>query len=890
MRWLILLVFSLPLSAQPIAVLETRCGGCHNAETKAGGLVLNARPPNPARLLERVQKGEMPPGGKLPEAEIALIAAWVNAGAPWDAATQVERKRAGKDWWSLQPLKPVEGGIDSLIGAALLEKGLTRNSPADRRTLIRRVTFDLTGLPPSPAETTAFLADTSADAYENVVDRLLASSRYGERWGRHWLDVVRFGESHGYEQNHLRERAWPYRDYVIASFNAGKSFRQMALEQLAGDQLAPGEMGVEAATGFLVAGTHDTVGIQNVEGARIQRANDLDDMVVATSAGFLGLTIGCARCHDHKFDPIQQGDYYKLAAVFAGVQHAERDVTTAAERASRAARLAPVETELEELKKQIAQLRDSAEPELGGRREEFTRGFRPAVDSKLTVETISPSPARYVRLEILAADRKSSPSLDEFEVFSGGTNVALHAKATARKTRSSMDDKAFYEPELLTDGKFDANWISGDSGTGQITVDLGEARRVDRVQWSRDRLGAFQGRFLSQVPTQYRIEFSLDGQHWTQVADSKDRLPYGEQAMQDFLLTQARPEAAAKLARRAELEAQLAKLPKPPAVYAGRFEQPKEPLKLNRRGNPMDLADPMPPASPSVLDRMLPGFQLGPEAPEAERRLALARWMTDDRNALSARVLANRVWHYHFGRGLTGTPSDFGFNGERPTHPELLDYLAARLIAHGWKLKPLHREIVLSATYRQSSAANEKARSVDSEARLLWRFPPRRLDAEALRDAVLAVTGKLNETMGGPGFRLYRYTVDNVATYYPLENPGPETYRRAVYHQWARSVKDDLMSTYDCPDSALPEPRRVQTTTPLQALSMMNSAFVLDQARYFAARVQGSAAPVEEAYLLAFGRPPSAEESAEARTFLASNSLELFCRVLLNASEFSYVF
>ena len=890
MRWLILLAVSLPLLAQPIAVFEKRCGGCHNAGTKAGGLVLNARPPNPARLLERVQKGEMPPGGKLPDAEISLIAAWVNSGAAWDAGKQVERKRGGKDWWSLQPLKPIAGDIDSLVARALLDKGLARNAAADRRTLIRRVTFDLTGLPPTPAETSAFLADATHDAYEKVVERLLASPRYGERWGRHWLDVVRFGESHGYEQNHLRERAWPYRDYVIDSFNTGKSFRQMVLEQLAGDRLAPGVMSIEAATGFLVAGTHDTVGIQNVEGARIQRANDLDDMVVATSAGFLGLTVGCARCHDHKFDPIQQADYYKLAAVFAGVQHAERDVTSDAERAARVAIAAPLETELEGVKKQIAQLRDSAEPEIGGRRDEFTRGYRPAVDSKLTVETLAPVQARYVRLEILAADRKSSPSLDEFEVLSGGANLALHARVTARKTRSSMDDKAFYQPELLTDGKFDANWISGDSGTGQVTVDLGEPRRIDKVQWSRDRLGAFQGRFLSQVPTQYRVEVSLDGQQWRQVADSKDRLPYGEQAMQDFLLTQARPEAAALLARKVELEALVAKLPKPPAVYAGRFEQPKEPLKLNKRGNPMDLGDAMPAASPSVLEQMLPGFQLDPEAPEAERRLALARWITDDRNALSARVLANRVWHYHFGRGLAGTPSDFGFNGERPTHPELLDYLAGRLIAHGWKLKPLHREIVLSATYRQSSAANEKALGVDSEARLLWRFPPRRLDAEALRDAVLAVTGKLNESMGGPGFRLYRYTVDNVATYYPLENPGPETYRRAVYHQWARSVKDDLMSTYDCPDSALPEPRRVQTTTPLQALSMMNSAFMLDQARYFAARVRGAASPVEEAYLLALGRPPSAVESAEAQTFLSSNSLELFCRVLLNASEFSYVF
>jgi hypothetical protein len=305
----------------------------------------------------------------------------------------------------------------------------------------------------------------------------------------------------------------------------------------------------------------------------------------------------------------------------------------------------------------------------------------------------------------------------------------------------------------------------------------------------------------------------------------------------------------------------------------------------------MDLGDAMAPASPSALEQLLPGFTLDPMAPEAERREALARWITDDRNALTARVLANRVWHYHFGRGIAGTPSDFGLNGEAPTHPELLDYLAGRLIAYGWRLKPLHREIVLSRAYRQSSAANEKALHVDSDSRLLWRYPPRRLDAEALRDATLAVSGKLDlAKMGGPGFRLYRYTVDNVATYYPLDNPGPETYRRAVYHQWARSVKDDMLSVYDCPDSSLPEPKRVLTTTPLQALSSLNSAFVMDQARYLAERVGGGEDGVRRAYLLAFGRPPSDEEAADAAAFVARESMALFCRVLLNSNEFAYVF
>jgi len=293
---------------------------------------------------------------------------------------------------------------------------------------------------------------------------------------------------------------------------------------------------------------------------------------------------------------------------------------------------------------------------------------------------------------------------------------------------------------------------------------------------------------------------------------------------------------------------------------------------------------------------MLDGFELDPEAPEGERRLALARWIASDNNALTARVIVNRVWMYHFGRPFVRTPSDFGANGGEPTHPKLLEWLADRFVRkHGWRLKPLHREIVLSAAYRQSSAFREEAAAMDRDADYLWRFPPRRLAAEEVRDTVLAASGKLDRTMGGPGFRLYRYTVDNVATYYPIEEFGPETFRRSVYHQHARSVKPELLGQFDCPDTALPAPKRISTTTPLQALSLLNNDFLLDQARFLAERTleeTGSdpIARIERIWRLAFGRAPDADESRAALQFVDEQGWPLFARAILNANEFVYVF
>ena len=916
-----------------LALIENNCLVCHNDEARTSGLDLTtlngalaggahgpALVPGDAEqspLYRKIAAGEMPVGNPLPSKEHDIVRRWINAGAPWSRALTHGEKpsRAGSDWWSLQPLSEAEppstqsapegwqSPIDRFIYAETEHKRLTPSPPADRATLIRRATFDLTGLPPTPEEIDAFVNDPSDNAYERLLDRLLASPHYGERWGRHWLDVVRFGESHGYEQNHLRNNAWPFRDYVIRSFNDDKPFDQMVLEHLAGDQVAAGNPDVDVATAFLVAGPHDTVGIDNIEGQLQKRANDLNDIITATSGAFLGLTVHCARCHDHKFDPIQQADYYRMQSIFEGVHFDQRFVAKTEQIQKHEYLTRPIEAELGRIDKELQAIAEEAKPQVERQRSSIVARYRPPVDAQGTEETFEPVEARFIRMRISGRYR-GTPRLDELEVWTAGPksrNVALESaggKASAASTRKADDDPNAYSVDHVIDGDFAKRWISDDPERGEVTVELARPETISRIFWSRDRLGGFQKTFLGGVPTEYVLETSLDGKSWRKVADTEDRLPYTE-AEQDELILMTILDAGGKkrrqslLQRKKKLQAELDAIPKLPTVYAGRFEQPEDPTRLFKRGNPMNKGEAIAPGGLSTLENIFPRFELGYQAPEGERRLALARWITDDRNPLTPRVLANRVWHYHFGRGLVGTPSDFGYNGERPTHPELLDWLAQRVQTYGWRLKSLHKEIMMSATYRQSSRYDIDAANIDREARYLWRFPPRRLEAEAIRDAILAVSGKLDPTMGGPGFHLYKYTVDNVATYYPRKEFDEATFRRSVYHQSARSVKVDLLGQYDCPDSALPAPKREVSTSPLQALSLLNNPFMLQQAEFFAERLTREArephAQVKRAYRLAFGRTPTPQEQAAAVDLIRAHGLTIFCRAIFNANEFLYV-
>jgi mono/diheme cytochrome c family protein len=918
-------------------LLHARCSECHGATKQNAGLRFDSKASamkvivpgksSESELIRRVTSRDkferMPPTGeRLTPREIALLKAWIDAGANWPETETVvaEAKRADKNWWSLQPLKTIEppairnlqsairNPIDRFILAQLAARNIAPNPPADRRILIRRVSYDLTGLPPTPEEVAAFINDKNVNAYEKLVDRLLASPRYGEQWGRHWLDVVRFGESKGFEQNHVINNLWPYRDYVISSFNSDKPFNRFIIEQLAGDVVGKGDPGVEVGTAFLVCGPYDSVGNQDEVQQKIIRANTLDDLITATSNAFLGLTVNCARCHYHKFDPIPTEDYYRMRAAFEGVTHGERVLATDTEKQRYEAKAKPLEARRSEVTKAKAALEKSLAARAKEKAAQVISYPLPKITRHFNEHRFAPVSARYLKFKMLAhSDNPKSAvnaRLDEFEVWTKDRNVALAsngAKAAGITTRRAEDFAGTdaYGVELVNDGKFGERWFV--AAPTELTLTFAQTETIERIVFSHDRTAAPNdpGVGLGPFVTEYQALISMDGKAWKPIADSSSRPPFNEAQLverfaREVMSDEEKQTLAAFEAELASLNRELKAITPLPLVWAGKFEQPKVTTYVHKGGDPLRRGGDVRPASLAVLDGALPPFTLPADAPESERRLALANWIASDQNPLTARVLANRIWQYHFGTGLVDTPSDFGYLGGKPSHPELLDWLARRLQSHGWKLKALHREIVLSQTYQQSSAYREDAAKLDGNTRLLWRFPPRRLHAEEIRDTMLHVAGKLNLQLGGPGFRLYRYLEDNVATFVPLNQHGAETYRRAVYHQNARSSWVDGLTDFDLPDNAGPAPNRISTTSPLQALTLLNHSFTLAMADALTERVKqdapnDEAAQVRRAFALALQRQPSREEETAALQLLAKYGWRAFGRALLNANELFYV-
>jgi mono/diheme cytochrome c family protein len=912
-------------------VLAEHCYECHSARAEKirGGLLLDTKSgwqkggdsgvaavipgkPDESLLLRAVRHLDddlaMPPKKpQLPAAVIADLAAWIAMGAPdpRDGAP-VAARRADKSWWSLQPLaqKFAHDTIDGFLAEKLAAQKLAFNPPADPRALIRRMSHDVTGLPPSPEEVAAFTRDFAADADRAVAalaDRLLASPRYGERWGRHWLDVVRFGESNGFERNFVIDDLWPFRDFVIRSINADKPFDRFIAEHLAGDVLGKDDPAVEVGAAFLVAGPYDDVGNQDLAAQANIRAATLDDVVVATSGAFLGLTVGCARCHHHKFDPIPTEDYYRLRAAFEGVNHGRRVVASQEERSAFTAATKP----LNERRAKLVAERDLVERAITLRAKDTAAEAdtpRPKIDPDGTDEKFAPVAARFVRFVMTAstANPKSAVGsrLVEFEAWSAGPaarNVALAAagaKAEGAKSATAEDFPEAYGAHLVIDGRFGEQWFIGSPAT--LTITFAREETIDRIVFRNAKQTMIEDKAQGATPTDYEVQISSDGESWRTVATSANRQPWSEaHAIERHRAGVTTPEERKQLAalntQIAALDRDLRAVQPLRQVWTGKPTEPTSPTRVHKGGDPMKPGDAVVPASLAVLADATVPFALAPDAPEAERRRALAAWIVAPENPLTPRVLANRVWQYHFGTGIVDTPSDFGFLGGAPSHPELLDFLARRLVAHGWRLKPLHREILLSRAYRQSGASRDDAARADKDARLLWRFPPRRLSAEEIRDTMLAVAGKLQlEPMGGPGFRLYKFTQNNVCTYFPLDRHGPETFRRAVYHQNARASVVDVLNDFDLPDIALAAPRRANTTTPLQALTLLNHSFTQDLAAALAARLDATD-PVTHAYALAFQRAPTAQEKSAALALITAHSREAFCRALLNANELIYL-
>lgn len=939
---------SSPLAADPAAtaffeqkirpVLVEHCYSCHSAEAKKlkGNLYLDSKAgwekggdsgepaimpgkPDESLLIRTVQHlepdMEMPPKKpKLPDAVIADLVAWVKMGAPdpRDGA-KIEAKRADKSWWSLQPLAKqfAHDSLDGFITAKLAEKKLTLNPAADPRALIRRMSYDVIGLPPTVEEVETFAKAHQANprqAIEALIDRLLASPRYGERWGRHWLDVIRFGESNGFERNFVIDDLWPFRDYVIQSINDDKPFNQFITEHLAGDVIGKDKPQVEVGSAFLVAGPYDDVGNQDVVAQKNIRAATLDDMITATSGAFLGLTINCARCHNHKFDPIPTEDYYRLRAAFEGIKHGRRAIATKAEREAFTEAAAPLNRKLKQLETELVALDRSLNARAKAQLAK-TQPTRPKVDEFGTDEPFAPVEARYLRFVIHSFttdySAKTAPGarggkLTEFQVWSAdepARNVALATNGTraeGAKSATAEDFPEAYGPQYCIDGMTGEAWFIGQPAELKLT--FAKPERINRVTFinARGERGTDESRVRGASPTEYDVQVSLDGKTWKTVATDEGREPWTPaHGIAKARRTSITGEEAARVAaldgKIVEAKAALNRVPKLPQVWAGNFSQSTEPTFVHKGGDPMKPGDAVAPASLAVLGQVTKPYELKPDADEGQRRLALAQWITSNENPLTGRVLANRVWQHHFGTGIVDTPSDFGFLGSKPTHPELLDYLANRILAHDWRLKPLHREILLSKTYLQSAAFRPEAAKEDKDARLLWRFPPRRLSAEEIRDTMLTVSGQMKlDPMGGPGFRLYRYLANNVSTYVPLDTHGPESYRRSVYHQNARASVVDVLNDFDLPDIAFAAPKRANTTTPLQALTLLNHSFTLDMAKALAKRIDGPKA-VETAYTLVFQRQPTATESSAAHALITKHGLDVLCRALLNSNELLFL-
>jgi hypothetical protein len=969
--------------AEIAPLLIERCIDCHSGAKPKGGLDLTKKaamfkggkngPAIVAKnfeqsvLWQRVEAGEMPPKKPLPEKEKAILKAWITSGAAWgtdpiDPFRVTTSKRAGYDWWSLQPVKvPAvpnvkqkdwpHNPIDHFILAKLEAEGLTPSPEADARTLIRRLYYDLTGLPPAGGP-----QESLHSSWGLTVDKLLASPHYGERWGRHWLDVVRFGESNGFEHDELRKNAWPYRDWVIQAINRDMPYDEFTRLQIAGDVLKADDPASISATGFLVAGSYDSVGQGQPSLAMrmVVRQDELEDIVGTVGQTFLGLTVQCARCHDHKFDPVRIDEYYRLTAAVAGVRHGERDIVYPQARLAFEKQQAEISKQLDGLRASLTDLEKPIRAKIlaargkAGKeakvvlpmalaRWDFTKGPKDEV-AGLEAKLHNGAMLKADGLNLLGSNSyASTPALAKPIGAKTLTAVArlhtLNQRGGAPISLQSLDGQLF--DAIVFGEREPAHWMPGSNGFVR-TSDLNGPAEIEArdkpvhvaISYHPDgtitgyRNGVPYGKpykasgFQSFEANKSMLLFGLrhgpegGGKHLAGTilrAELYDRvltppeIAASAGVATDFIadgeIVQHLDEAAKVKWRALKqlIEQATAKraIPAPSnRVYAVTPRTP-EPTHLLLRGNTAQKGTLL--TAGGVASLGLQSEFANADATDAERRRKLAEWITDAKNPLFARVMVNRLWHYHFGAGLVETPSDFGFNGARPSHPELLDWLAAEFVKSGYSMKHMHRLIVNSATYRQSSRFRADAANRDAGNRWLWRKSPLRLEAEAVRDSILSVAGQLNTMQGGPGYQDFKITIRGATHYYAaIDTDDPALYRRSIYRTWARGGRNGLLDSLDCPDPSTVSPRRAMTTTPLQALSMMNNTFVLRMADRFAERLKKEAGDdlgkqVVRAYELAYGRRATDDEIARVRPVIERHGLAIFCRAVFNSNEFVYV-
>ncbi|MEZ6127545.1 MAG: PSD1 and planctomycete cytochrome C domain-containing protein [Planctomycetaceae bacterium] len=952
---------------QVAPILTQHCLSCHGGGDPKGGFsvqqadaffadgVVEAGDAASSHLVELITpengSAQMPKDADpLTDAQIAIIRKWIDEGADWPQGYELKEAKVDDfEWWSYQALYSpsipksdddwATSAIDRFVLAKLNEHGLTYSPPADRRTLIRRVTYDLIGLPPTPEDVADFVADDDPLAYDRLVDRLLASEHYGEHWARHWLDVARYADSCGYDKDKLRPNAWPYRDYVIRSLNEDKLYARFVQEQVAGDVLFPDDPDGIVGLGFIAAGPWDFIGHvevseQKLDG-KVARNLDRDDMVSGVVNAFCSLTVQCARCHNHKFDPMTQEHYYGLQSVFAAVDRADRAFDGDPAITKRRAKLTVKQNELVAARAKIeAEIADAGGQPLADVRaavvdlEKQLKPVYPPEHGYHSQIAATPDQEKWVEVELTSEVQATRIVLhacsDDFNGIGDGFGFPVRFRV------ETTDDAGVQTIVKDATAKDFPN-----PKTAAVAITFAE-RAVRRVRVTATQLAERKDDYIFalaeveviagdqnvasgaavnaadsiEAPIRWRRSNLVDGK-WPRASDAGVERQLAEATVtRDQILAavttpdmaQHRSSIASQIAT---VETELKQLPAQQSVYAaathfkpqGNFKptdgKPRDVFVLTRG----EVGMPGKPAVPGVLPLSADSkWQFATDLSESERRAKLAQWLTDRNHPLVWRSIVNRVWQYHFGQGIVATPNDFGRMGAVPTHPELLDWLAVQFRDGGQSLKSLHRMIVTSNTYRQSAADIPANSAIDGGNQYLWRANRRRLSAEELRDSILAVSGAMNWQMGGPGYYLFALEKTEHSPHFEYHKFDPAdkaSHRRSIYRFIARSQPNPYMTTLDCADSSQSTPRRNETLTSLQALALLNNRFNLVMAEEFASRLQREGgdvrSQVERALSLAMQRAPEEGETQDLTEYATTHGMANLCRLLFNFSEFVFV-
>ncbi|MDF1825612.1 MAG: PSD1 and planctomycete cytochrome C domain-containing protein [Verrucomicrobiales bacterium] len=896
---IILLLTAIPFSLSAIdyetdiaPIFEANCLDCHGPDKEKSGFRVDMR----AQMLKGGDTGfpaivpgdweagylmevvthldeemAMPPkGDKLADDDIKLLKEWVNAGAEWPGQMDAVLDD-GTDHWSFHPVvrpEVPEGGstpIDSFLEEKLNEAGVVPNGPADARALIRRAAVTLTGLPPTPDRVESFIVEYETDgelAYGELVDELLASNHFGERWAQHWLDSIRWAETNGSEANLYRKNAWIYRDYVVRAFNDDVPYHQFITEQLAGDQLGVGE-----ATGFLVAGPHVPAATVGREPAAIRqaRADRVDEVMQTIGASMLGMTVSCARCHNHKFDPISIQDYYALTAVFQGVEFGGRYPEFAEDH--------PRRERAKEIRKEMFQLREILRKGSGQWKEDWG-GF---VEFQFPATETS-----ALRVEFSARN----VGIDELQLFGPenyNENLALASNGAELVSGEGMT-KDGNELWKANDGQFGTMaWRTalpkGSKEKPWIEIRLPVAAEVSRFRFSSNREYYFETDYLEggtkkNLPG-FKVLAKQEDGSWKELGNTG-------WADQNITSNPALKKVSDRLHELIELLGEEG----PQHSFVGSFTAMPEVTHVLHRGSPENPRDEVVPAGFALMNGDL---GLDSTAPDSQRRLRFAEWLIDESNPLTARVMVNRIWHHVFGAGIVPTATDFGHAGAAPSHPELLDWLASEFVEDGWSMKRVIKMLVMTDAFQRSSAPSEAGIAADAGASLLWRFPPRRIEAEVIRDGILQASGNLNPEVGGRSFRIHNVK-KTYAQWEVVDNHGPETWRRMLYQERMRRVDDRIFTAFDFPDCGQVRARRPVSTTPLQALNLMNSDFVIEQSEYISERAirevgDDAEERIRRVFELLLVREPDSDEINAC----AGIDLNLVCRSLINSNEYAFL-